>query len=96
MDINYTRKSIAHILQKDSLRVEVQLALLLESTNGSVDGFGLLLQNLSTSQHGETIQKVLDWDKTLIEFRVKGAFRDSRLLSYVLARVERADKLAGR
>ena len=85
------RKSIGRILHKDSLRLEVQLAILLEAVNDEVDRFELLLANQVSTQEQESIKRGLEWAATVERVRKGDGDRRVQMLSYVLARLARME-----
>jgi hypothetical protein len=85
------RKSIGRILHKDSLRLEVQLAILLEAVNDEVDRFESLLANQASTQEQESIKRGLEWAAMLERVRKGDGDRRVQMLSYVLARLARME-----
>lgn len=88
------RKSIARILHNDSLRLEVQLAILLEAVNDEADRFESLVANQVSTQQQESLQRGVEWAATLERIRKGDGDRRVQMLGYVLARVAAADRPA--
>jgi septal ring factor EnvC (AmiA/AmiB activator) len=88
------RKSIGRILHKDSLRLEVQLAILLEAVNDEVDRFESLLANQVSTQRQESLAAGVAWAATLERIRKGDGDRRVLMLGYVLSRVARMDRPA--
>jgi hypothetical protein len=85
------RKSIARILHKDSLRLEVQLSILLEAANDELDRFESLLANQVSTAEQNSLQRGLEWAATLERVRKGDGDRRVQMLAYVLARVASVD-----
>lgn len=96
VSVAVARKSIARILSKDSLRLEVQLAILLEAVNDEVDRFAALLANQVTTQEQESVKRGLDWAATLERVRKGDGERRVEMLRYVVPRVPSEDHTLGK
>lgn len=88
--VDGTRRLIASVLEKDSLRPEVQLLLSMAALDGSLSDFGSLLSSLSVPDPNNA-RVVLNWSTEVQGLRKKLLLKIPRIEFYILGRAERLD-----
>ena len=78
------------MLEKDSLRPEVQLLLSMAALDGSLSDFGSLLSSLSVPDPNNA-RVVLNWSTEVQGLRKKLLLKIPRIEFYILGRAERLD-----